>query len=158
MTYYSNSRIRRLSDSVFLTGDRFRAVCARTLDVGYADPLLRWPRLYVLPRQEQAGAERRPTRTPCGFERDPPSGGLFVCAIDTPGRYPHRVIDPAPASGVPNGDPSATGRTRVRGDDAALASRLSARTSSARHVRQPAIAPASRPAILRHRVPPSAVS
>jgi hypothetical protein len=88
MTYYSNSRIGRLSDSVFLTGERLRAICARTLNVSYAAPLLRWPRLYVLPRQEQAGAERRLIRTPCGFERDPPSGGLFVCAIDTPWALP----------------------------------------------------------------------
>src|SRR5258705_3979654 len=67
------------------------------------------------------------------------------------------VIDPAPTSGVPNDDPCATDRTRVRRDDSALASHLFGRTSLARHVLQRGGVPPSRPAILWHRVLPSAV-
>jgi hypothetical protein len=55
-------------------------------------------------------------------------GGFFL---------PVFVIGPTPASGVPNGVPL-----------------RDVRTSSARHVLQPARAPALRPAILRHRVLP----
>src|SRR6267142_1675595 len=47
------------------------------------------------------------------------------------------VIDPAPASGVPNDDPCVMGRTRARRDGSAHASPLSARTSSARCAPRP---------------------
>src|SRR6266849_4117194 len=63
--------------------------------------------------------------------------------------FRRRAAWKVPPSLIPR---SATGRTRVRRGGSTLASHLSAQTWLARHVPQPVLALASRPAILRHRV------
>src|SRR5712664_677143 len=59
---------------------------------------------------------------------------------------------PRQLAASPNACLSARGRTRVRRGGSTLASHLSTQTWLARHVPQPVLALASRPAILRHRV------
>ena len=94
------------------------------------------------------------------LRRDKLAGEIVACArsqasLDTATRLglcDSATLDPAVA--VKGADLVVLGTPLSAYAGGAPASRRSGRTSSARHVLKPALAPASRPAILRHRVPP----